>query len=151
MNKDNLRILVDTISTMPVDRHYFQLYQSVDKKLPQTYCKNLEEFNASTNCASVFGYFALTPTWQAIGKVSPTGEPILHGFAGLQAIRVYLDTTFNTCRKMVCGDLLYKEVLTEQKTYVSHHYYSEFYEKDSQLLTVGDVVNRLSKFLPCVS
>ena len=151
MNKDNLRILVDTISTMPVDRHYFPLTQSLDRKLPQTYCKNLEEFNASKNCAGVFGYFALTPAWQSIGEVSSTGEPILGSYIGLPALQVYLDTTFNTCRKIVCGDLLYKEVLTENRMYVSHHCYSEFYEKDVYAITVNDVVNRLSKFLPCAS
>lgn len=151
MNKNNLKILIDTISNMPEDRHYFPHYQSYSNNVIATqFYTTLASWTHSDNKASVFGYFALTPEWEAAGgSVNRVGEPVFNNCVGVPALHAFLDTTFNTARKFMCGDILYKDVLNENKIRIGHTLYSELYEKEIKLITVSDVVTRLSKFLPC--
>jgi hypothetical protein len=153
MNKNNLKILINTISRLPEDRHYFPHYQSRGDNLIATqFYTTLDSWAASDNKASVFGYFVLTPEWIEVGgSINSVGEPVFANCVGVPAIRAYLDTTFNTARKFVCGDILYKDIINEDKIRIGQVLYSEFYEKDIKLITLPDVVNRLSKFLPCAS
>lgn len=151
MNKNNLKILIDTIRKMPEDRHYFPHYQSYSNNVIATqFYTTLASWTHSDNKASVFGYFALTPEWEAAGgSVNRVGEPVFAKCVGVPAVSVFLDTTFNTARKFMCGDILCKDLINEEKIRTGQILFSEFYEKDIKLITVSDIVTRLSKFLPC--